>query len=60
MQMEISTMVIGKMTKLMVKEVIRTLMVHSTPANGRKTDNMAEGLRHGLMVLSTKETTSKA
>jgi hypothetical protein len=49
----------GLKTKLMAMEYIRILMEVDTRVNGSKISNMDLVLSNGLMVLSTRDSTSK-
>jgi len=44
--------------KLRAQAFIFTLMVRATLVTGKMTNSMGKGMRHGLMVLATKEATS--
>lgn len=58
MQMEISMMAIGKMTKLMVLESTLTLTEQSTKESGLTTSNTGQVKKSGQTVLSTKVITN--
>lgn len=60
MLMEMSTMVTGRRTKLMVMESTVTKMAPNTMENGKKICSTAKVLRLGLTDHRTKETTSMA
>ena len=57
MQMAMSTMVTGRMTRLMASEYTVISMELVTRATGKKINSMARGSRLGLMERATKETT---